>query len=60
MPPWRQAIEHGLERLARPWNRLRAMSVFRDESNLTAESDLTGAITRALDDEPIPRAARQP
>ena len=54
------AIERGLERLARPWNRLRAMSVFRDESNLAAESDLTGAITRALDDEPIPRAARQP
>jgi hypothetical protein len=44
------AIERGLERLARPWNRLRAMSVFRDQSDLAAESDLSGAITRTLDD----------
>jgi len=44
------AIEQGLERLARPWNRVRAMSVFRDQSDLAAESDLSGAITRTLDD----------
>ena len=44
------AVERGLERLARPWNRLRAMSVFRDDSNLAAESDLTRAITNALDE----------
>ena len=42
------AIERGLERLARPWNRLRAMSVFRDESELGAAADLTGSIKRAL------------
>jgi len=42
------SIEQGLERLARPWNRLRAMSVFRDQSDLTAESDLSGALTRTL------------
>src|SRR3954452_2725875 len=44
------AVEHGLERLARPWNRLRAMSVFRDQSDLAAEADLSGAITRTLDE----------
>jgi WD40 repeat protein len=44
------AIERGLERLARPWNRLRAMSVFRDLSDLAAASDLSGAITRGLDE----------
>jgi hypothetical protein len=44
------AVERGLERLARPWNRIRAMSVFRDDSDLAAKSDLTRAITDALDE----------
>ncbi len=43
------ALEHGLERLARPWNRLRAMSVFRDESELGAADHLWGRITSHLD-----------
>jgi len=44
------AIESALERIAKPWNRLRAMSVFRDQSDLAAEADLSAAITRTLDD----------
>ena len=43
------ALEHGLERLARPWNRLRAMSVFRDETDLTLNPDLWGMISDRLD-----------
>ena len=42
------ALEHGLERLARPWNRLRAMSVFRDETDLTLNPDLWGMISDRL------------
>jgi hypothetical protein len=42
-------MEHGLERLARPWTRLRAMSVFRDESDLTLNPDLWASISRRLD-----------
>src|SRR3954471_18392110 len=43
------ALEQGLERLARPWNRLRAMSVFRDETDLTLNPDLWGMISGRLD-----------
>ena len=43
------ALEHGLERLARPWNRLRAMSVFRDESELGAADHLWARIANHLD-----------
>lgn len=43
------ALEDGLERLARPWNRLRAMSVFRDENDLTLNPDLWGMISGRLD-----------
>ncbi len=43
------ALEHGLERLARPWQRLRAMSVFRDQSDLPLNSHLWGTIQTALD-----------
>ncbi len=42
-------LEHGLERLARPWNRLRAMSVFRDQSDLTLNPDLWKTISGRLD-----------
>lgn len=42
-------LERGLERLARPWNRLRAMAVFRDENDLTLNPDLWGAISARLD-----------
>jgi WD40 repeat protein len=44
------AIERGLQRLARPWNRLRAVSVFRDESDLILTPELGSTITAALDD----------
>nr|WP_221380330.1 hypothetical protein [Actinoplanes polyasparticus] len=30
------AVENGLKRLAKPWNRLRALEVFRDRSSLAA------------------------
>ncbi len=43
------ALELGLERLARPWNRLRAMAVFRDENDLTLNPDLWGMISGRLD-----------
>jgi WD40 repeat protein len=42
------ALERGLERLARPWNRLRAMSVFRDETDLSLNPDLWGTISGRL------------
>ena len=54
------ALEHGLERLARPWNRLRAMSVFRDETDLTLNPDLWGMISGRLDRSSVPRAADVP
>src|SRR5829696_4556023 len=47
--PLAAALERGLERLARPWNRLRAMSVFRDETDLTLNPDLWGMISERLD-----------
>jgi WD40 repeat protein len=42
------AIEEGLERLARPWNRRRALNVYRDRSSQTATADLSGSLRRAL------------
>jgi hypothetical protein len=44
-----QVLERGLQRLARPWNRLRAMSVFRDESNLSLSPHLWPSIQEHLD-----------
>ena len=43
------ALEHGLERLARPWYRLRAMAVFRDESALALTPHLWSTIVTKLD-----------
>ena len=43
------AVERGLQRLAKPWNRLRAMSVFRDESDLALTPGLWSTISDALD-----------
>src|SRR4026208_1967339 len=43
------APDHAAERLARPWNRLRAISVFRDETDLTLNPDLWGMISGRLD-----------
>ncbi len=44
------ALEHGLERLARPWNRLRAVSVFRDQTDLSLTPHLWSTIRSALDE----------
>jgi WD40 repeat protein len=42
------ALQRSLERLTRPWYRRRALRVFRDQSNLAANSDLWGTIDEAL------------
>ncbi|MBW4721590.1 TIR domain-containing protein [Saccharothrix obliqua] len=43
------AVERGLHRLAKRWNQVRALRVFRDQTNLAASPDLWGTITTALD-----------
>jgi hypothetical protein len=42
------ALQRALRYLAKPWYRLRSLNVFRDETDLSAASDLTGAIRAAL------------
>ena len=42
-------LQHGLQHLAKPWNRRRAMAVFRDESSLAASAGLWPSIQNALD-----------
>src|SRR5215467_11695034 len=44
------ALQRGMQRLAKPWFRLRALSVFRDESALSANPHLWSSIATALDD----------
>src|SRR5215210_6917224 len=44
------ALEEALERFAKPWNRLRALNVFRDDSELSANPGLWASIAAALDD----------
>lgn len=44
------ALQDGLQRLAKPWYRRRAMEVFRDETNLSATPELFEAIEGALDE----------
>jgi WD40 repeat protein len=43
------AVQRGLERFAKPWHRLRALRVFRDETGLTVNPHLWGSIQQALD-----------
>jgi WD40 repeat protein len=43
------AIQKGLHQIGRPLGRLRALRVFRDDTNLTASPDLWGRITDGLD-----------
>ena len=43
------AVQRGLERLARPWYRPRALSIFRDETGLAVSPHLWASIVRALD-----------
>lgn len=44
------AIQRGMQRLAKPWYRTRALRVFRDETALSANPHLWSAIQQALDD----------
>lgn len=43
------AIQKGLHRVGRPMGRLRALRVFRDETELAANPDLWGRVTEAMD-----------
>ena len=43
------AIERGLQRIAKPWYRLRALSVFRDMSDTGLNPSLWGTVQRQLD-----------
>jgi hypothetical protein len=42
------ALQHALHRFARPWNRMRALRVFRDTTSLAATPELWPAIVAAL------------
>lgn len=42
------ALQQGLEQLAKPWYRLRALRVFRDETNLSASPQLRQSIVDEL------------
>jgi WD40 repeat protein len=44
------ALQSGLQRLAKPWYRVRALRVFRDDSALSANPQLWTSIQRALDE----------
>src|SRR5262245_56004235 len=44
------ALQRGMQRLAKPWYRVRALRVFRDESALSANPHLWSSIQDALDD----------
>ena len=44
------AVQAGLQRLARPWYRTRALRVFRDETGLAVNPHLWGSIEAALDE----------
>ncbi|HEY8217607.1 MAG TPA: hypothetical protein VIH82_10765, partial [Acidimicrobiia bacterium] len=44
------AVQRGLQHLARPWHKLRALSVFRDETGLSTNPHLWSSIERALED----------
>ena len=43
------ALQRGLQHLAKPWNRRRAMEVFRDDTSLAASPGLWPSIQNALD-----------
>src|ERR1700686_3822680 len=44
------ALQRGLQRLARPWRRPRALRVFRDDANLSVNPHLWESIQEALDE----------
>lgn len=43
------AVRRGLQHLAKPWNRRRAMDVFLDETSMSASAGLRPSIRSALD-----------
>lgn len=43
------AVQRSLARIAKPWNKPRALNVFRDKSDLSAAFDLTAEILSALE-----------
>jgi WD40 repeat protein len=59
-------FQAALQGFARPWYRMRALRVFRDQTNLAANPDLWGTIVAALDNSEFllylasPAAARSP
>ncbi len=42
-------IQEGLERLAKPWNKRRALKIFQDVDDLAASSDLESTLRRELE-----------
>ena len=44
------ALQTGLQRLARPWHRVRALRVFRDDTGLTVNPHLWTSIATAMED----------
>jgi len=44
-----RAFQSGLEQLAKPWNRRRALDIFRDETDLSISPELLGTIFKVLD-----------
>ena len=44
------AVQTGLQRLAKPWNRRRALRLFRDETGLSTSPHLWSSIATALDE----------
>ena len=60
------AVQRGLHHLARPWNRRRALWIFRDQTGLSVTPALWSSIQRALDSSDYfvlmasPEAARSP
>ena len=44
------ALERSLQAFAKPWNRVRAIDVFRDQTGLSSVGGLAGGVTRAIDE----------
>ncbi len=44
------AVQRGLQQLAKPWSKRRALEVFRDDTGLSVNPGLWGSIVTALDD----------
>ncbi|HEU4927280.1 MAG TPA: hypothetical protein VFT24_09540 [Vicinamibacterales bacterium] len=44
------ALERSLQAFAKPWNRVRAIDVFRDQTDLSSIGGLASGVTRAIDE----------